>query len=257
MQIIVLFIYFIDFFNIINYYWIKVLLVSLDGSKLYVGVGFNSNIIENGLVVEYCCVDVLEVDVVIGVSCIYVLGLCNFIGLQWELQIGKLWVIVNECDEIGLDLVLDYMILVKEGVFYGWFYSYWGQYVDFCVKLQCLDLVKKVIKLDYVIGLYVVLLGFLMMQGNVFFVQYYNGVFIGEYGSWDCKLFSGYQVVFVVFLQGSLVGKLQLVVIGFYFFDELELYGVLVGLMQDVSGVLLIVDDVGNVVWWVILVFVL
>ncbi|MGN6235479.1 PQQ-dependent sugar dehydrogenase [Dyella sp.] len=241
--------YFTDLPNTINHHWTKALLASPDGSKLYVGVGSNSNITENGLAVEYRRADVLEVDVATGASRIYASGLRNPTGLQWEPQTGKLWAIVNERDEIGSDLVPDYMTSVKEGAFYGWPYSYWGQHVDSRVKPQRPDLVKKAIKPDYAIGSHVAPLGFLMTQGNALPAQYHNGAFIGEHGSWDRKPLSGYQVVFVAFPQGSPVGKPQPVVTGFHSSDESELYGAPVGLTQDASGALLIADDVGNAVW--------
>lgn len=241
--------FFTDLPNTINHHWTKSLLASPDGSKLYVGVGSNSNITENGLAVEYRRADVLEVDVATGASRIYASGLRNPTGLQWEPQTGKLWAIVNERDEIGADLVPDYMTSVQPGAFYGWPYSYWGQHVDSRVQPQRPDLVKKAIKPDYAIGSHVAPLGFLMSQNNALPSQYHNGAFVSEHGSWDRKPLSGYRVVFVAFPQGQPVGKPQTVVSGFHSPDESELYGAPVGLAQDADGALLIADDVGNAVW--------
>jgi len=241
--------FFTDLPDTINHHWTKALLASPDGSKLYVGVGSNSNITENGLAVEYRRADVLEVDVATGASRIYASGLRNPTGLQWEPQTGKLWAIVNERDEIGADLVPDYMTSVQQGAFYGWPYSYWGQHLDHRVRPQRPDLVKKAIKPDYAIGSHVAPLGFLMTQSNALPSQYHNGAFVSEHGSWDRQPLSGYRVVFVAFPQGQPVGKPQPVVSGFHSPDESELYGAPVGLALDAEGALLIADDVGNAVW--------
>ncbi len=241
--------FFTDLPDTINHHWTKALLASPDGSKLYVGVGSNSNITENGLAVEYRRADVLEVDVSTGASRIYASGLRNPTGLQWEPQTGKLWAIVNERDEIGADLVPDYMTSVRPGAFYGWPYSYWGQHVDSRVQPQRPDRVKAAIKPDYAIGSHVAPLGFLMSQNNALPAQYHNGAFVSEHGSWDRKPLSGYRVDFIAFPQGQPVGKPQPVVTGFHSPDESELYGAPVGLAQGRDGALLIADDVGNAVW--------
>jgi glucose/arabinose dehydrogenase len=240
---------FTDLPNTINHHWTKALLASPDGSKLYVGVGSNSNITENGLAVEYRRADILEVDVATGASRIYASGLRNPTGLQWEPQSGRLWAIVNERDEIGADLVPDYLTSVRDGGFYGWPYSYWGHHVDRRVQPQRPDLVAKAIVPDYAIGSHVAPLGLLMSQANALPAQYHNGAFISEHGSWDRRPLSGYRVTFVSFQQGRPVGKPQPIVTGFYSPDESELYGAPVGLVQDKDGALLIADDVGNTVW--------
>lgn len=240
---------FTDLPNTINHHWTKPLLASPDGKKLYVGVGSNSNITENGLAVEYRRADVLEVDVATGASRIYASGLRNPTGLQWEPQTGKLWAVANERDEIGDDLVPDYLTSVQPGAFYGWPYSYWGQHVDTRVAPQRPDLVAKAIKPDYSIGSHVAPLGLLITQRNGLPAKYQYGAFISEHGSWDRKPLDGYRVDFVAFRQGKPIGVPQPLVTGFYSKDESQLYGAPVGLVLDRQGALLIADDVGNTVW--------
>ena len=233
----------------INHHWTKSLLASPDGTKLYVGVGSNSNVTENGLAVEYRRANVLEVDVATGASRIYASGMRNPTGLQWEPQTAKLWAIVNERDEIGADLVPDYLTSVQEGAFYGWPYSYYGQHEDSRVMPHRPDLVKAAIKPDYSLGSHVAPLGLLISDDNALPAKYHGGAFISEHGSWDRSPLSGYEVVFVAFRQGKPVGVPEPVVTGFYSGDESQLYGAPVGLVQDKAGALLIADDVGNAVW--------
>ena len=240
---------FADLPSTVNHHWTKALLANAEGSKLYVGVGSNSNITENGLEVEYRRANVLEVDVATGASRIYASGLRNPTGLGWDKQSGKLWAIVNERDEIGADLVPDYLTSVREGGFYGWPYSYYGQHVDSRVMPQRPDLVAKAIKPDYSLGSHVAPLGLLMSDTNGLPAKYQGGAFISEHGSWDRSPLSGYEVVFVAFQQGHPVGAPQSVVTGFFSPDQSQLYGAPVGLVQDKEGALLIADDVGNAVW--------
>jgi glucose/arabinose dehydrogenase len=240
---------FADLPGTINHHWTKSLLASPDGSKLYVGVGSNSNVTENGSEVEYRRADVLEVDVATGASRIYASGMRNPTGLQWDPQTGKLWAVVNERDEIGADLVPDYLTTVQKGGFYGWPYSYYGQHVDSRVMPQRPDLVNKAIEPDYALGSHVAPLGLLISHDNALPAKYHGGAFISEHGSWDRSPLSGYQVTFVAFEQGKPVGVPEPVVTGFYSDDESELYGAPVGLVQDKDGALLIADDVGNAVW--------
>ncbi len=240
---------FADLPGTINHHWTKALLASPDGSKLYVGVGSNSNITENGLAVEYRRADVLEVDVATGGSRIYASGIRNPTGLQWEPTTGKLWAIANERDEIGPDLVPDYLTSVQEGGFYGWPYSYCGQHVDTRVMPQRPDLVAKALKPDYAIGSHVAPLGLLMSGDNALPPQYHDGAFISEHGSWNRSPLSGYQVVYVAFQQGKPVGQPEPVVTGFHSDDEKYLYGAPVGLVQDKEGALIVADDVGDSVW--------
>lgn len=240
---------FADLPGTINHHWTKPLLASPDGSKLYVGVGSNSNITENGLAVEYRRADVLEVDVATASSRIYASGLRNPTGLQWEPGTGKLWVVVNGRDEIGPDLVPDYLTSVQPGGFYGWPYSYYGQHVDTRVKPQRPDLVSKAIKPDYAIGSHVAPLALLISADNALPAKYHDGAFISEHGSWDRSPLNGYQVAFVAFQQGRPVGVPQPVVTGFHSANGKQLYGAPVGLVLDKEGALLIADDVGDAVW--------
>jgi glucose/arabinose dehydrogenase len=237
-----------DLPSTVNHHWTKAMVASPDGKKLYVGSGSNSNITENGLDVEYRRAAVLEVDAASGASRVFATGLRNPTGLQWEPQSGKLWAIVNERDEIGADLVPDYMTSVQEKGFYGWPYSYYGQHVDHRVMPQRPDLVKKAIKPDYALGSHVAALGLWFYSGNMF-PQYKGGAFVAEHGSWDRSPLSGYQVVYVPFANGMPKGPAQPVVTGFHSADEKQLYGAPVGLAQDAEGALLIADDVGNVIW--------
>ena len=238
-----------DLPSTVNHHWTKSMVASADGKKLYVGVGSNSNITENGIEVEYRRATVLEVDVATGASRVFASGLRNPTGLQWEPQTGKLWAIVNERDEIGADLVPDYLTSVKDGGFYGWPYSYYGQHVDERVKKQRPDLVAKAIKPDYAIASHVAPLGLLFYTGTNLPAAYRGGAFIGEHGSWDRSPLSGYKVSFVRFVDGRPTGPVESVVTGFYSKDESQLYGAPVGLAQGADGALLIADDVGNAVW--------
>ncbi|MGI4856400.1 MAG: PQQ-dependent sugar dehydrogenase [Janthinobacterium lividum] len=233
----------------VNHHWTKALLASQDGKKLYVGVGSNSNITENGLDVEYRRANVLEVDIVTGASRIFAAGIRNPTGLGWEPTTGKLWAVANERDEIGADLVPDYLTSVQDGGFYGWPYSYYGQHVDTRVKEQRPDLVAKAIKPDYAIGSHVAPLGVLFYTGTNLPPQYRGGAFIGEHGSWDRSPLSGYAVTYVAFENGRPVGSPKPVVTGFASADEKSLYGAPVGLAQATDGALIIADDVGNTVW--------
>jgi len=240
---------FADLPSTINHHWTKALQANPDGTKLYVGVGSNSNVTENGLEVEYRRADVLEVDVATGGSRIYAAGIRNPTGLQWDPTTNKLWAIANERDEIGADLVPDYMTSVQEGAFYGWPYSYYGQNVDTRVMPQRPDMVARAIKPDYALGSHVAALGLLLSQKNALPAKYQNGAFVSEHGSWDRSPLSGYAVVFVAFQDGKPVGKPETLVSGFYSKDESELYGAPVGVVLDKDGALLIADDVGNTVW--------
>lgn len=237
-----------DLPSTVNHHWTKALLASPDGKKLYVGVGSNSNVTENGLEVEYRRANILEVDAETGASRVFASGIRNPTGLQWEPQSGKLWAIANERDEIGADLVPDYLTSVQDKGFYGWPYSYYGQNIDHRVLPQRPDLVKKAIKPDYAMGSHVAVLGLLFYNGSNL-PQYKGGALVSEHGSWDRSPLSGYQVVYVPFENGVPKGAAQPLVTGFYSADEKELYGAPVGLAQDAEGAVLIADDVGNVIW--------
>lgn len=238
-----------DLPNTINHHWTKALLASPDGKKLYVGVGSNSNITENGQDVEYRRANVLEVDTATGASRIFASGIRNPTGLGWEPQSGKLWAIANERDEIGTDLVPDYLTSVQDGGFYGWPWSYFGQHVDRRVQPPRPDKVARAIKPDYALSSHVAPLGMQFYTGQMLPQKYRGGVFISEHGSWDRSPLNGYKVSFVAFKDSKPVGKPESVVSGFVSRDEKELYGAPVGLAQDNQGALIIADDVGNTVW--------
>jgi glucose/arabinose dehydrogenase len=240
---------FTDLPSTINHHWTKSMVASPDGTRLYVGVGSNSNITENGLDNEYRRAVVLEVDIASAGSRIYASGIRNATGLQIEPATGVLWAVANERDEIGADLVPDYLTSVRPGGFYGWPYSYYGQHVDARMQKQRPDLVATAIKPDYALGSHVAALGLLFSTANALPPQYQGGAFVSEHGSWDRSPLSGYQVVFIRFTGGRPTGKPQAVVSGFHSDDETQLFGAPVGLAQDRDGALLIADDVGNAVW--------
>ncbi|MGY4427680.1 glucose/arabinose dehydrogenase [Bradyrhizobium sp. F1.13.1] len=232
----------------IDHHWTKSLLASPDGSKLYVGVGSNSNIAENGIQAEYERAAIWEVDRATGAHRIFASGTRNPTGLQWEPTTGKLWAIANERDEIGPDLVPDYLTSVQDGGFYGWPYSYYGQHLDPRVQPQRPDLVAKAIVPDYSLSSHVAPLGFAMSSGLGLPAKYESGAFVGEHGSWDRTPLNGYKVVFVPFRDGKPSGPAQDVVTGFLDANN-HTHGRPVGLAMDRSGALLIADDVGNAVW--------
>jgi glucose/arabinose dehydrogenase len=232
----------------IDHHWTKSLLASRDGSLLYVGVGSNSNITENGMEAEKNRAAIWEVDRATGRWRIFASGLRNPNGLSWEPQSGALWAVVNERDEVGPDLVPDYLTSVREGGFYGWPYSYWGQHLDPRVQPQRPDLVAKAIVPDYSLSSHVAPLGLAFDTGNNLPPNYHGGAFVGEHGSWNRSSFNGYKVVFVPFTDGHPSGKAQDVVTGFLNSNG-EARGRPVGLAIDKSGALLIADDVGNTVW--------
>src|ERR1700724_1940931 len=232
----------------IDHHWTKSLLASPDGSKLYVGVGSNSNITENGIGAEYERAAVWEVDRASGAHRIFANGLGNPTRLAWEPASGKLWAIVNERDELGPDLVPDYLTSVQDGGFYGWPYSYYGQHLDPRVQPPRPDLVAKAIVPDYALSSHMAPLGLAMYTGTSLPESYRSGAFVGEHGSWDRTPLNGYKVVFVPFSGGKPSGPARDVVTGFLDADN-HAHGRPVGLAVDRSGGLLIADDVGNTVW--------
>ncbi|MGZ5884099.1 MAG: PQQ-dependent sugar dehydrogenase [Burkholderiaceae bacterium] len=232
----------------INHHWTKNVIASPDGTHLYVTVGSNSNAGENGIENETNRAAVLEVDPATGRSRVFASGLRNPNGLGWEPRTGLLWTAVNERDELGSDLVPDYMTSVKEGAFYGWPYSYYGQHIDDRVKPQRPDLVAKALVPDYALGAHTASLGLAFYQGNLLPPRYAGGVFIGQHGSWNRKPHSGYKVIFVPFKDGMPVGQPEDILTGFLSPEETA-YGRPVGVAVDGAGALLVADDVGNVVW--------
>jgi len=232
----------------IDHHWTKSLVASPDGTKLYVGVGSNSNITENGIQAEENRAAVWEVDRTTGAWRIFASGLRNPNGLSIEPVTKQLWAVVNERDELGPNLVPDYMTSVRDGAFYGWPYSYYGQHVDPRVMPQRPDLVEKAIAPDYALGSHVAPLGMTFYAAETLPEKYRGGAFVGEHGSWNRQKFNGYKVVFVPFEGGRPSGKAEDVVTGFLDKDD-EARGRPVGVGVDAKGALLIADDVGNTVW--------
>jgi len=232
----------------INHHWTKSLTASPDGAKLYVGVGSNSNVTENGMAVETGRAAVWEVERATGLKRIYAAGLRNPTGLAFEPRTGKLWAVVNERDEIGPNLVPDYLTSVKENGFYGWPYSYFGQHVDVRAQPQRPDMVAKAIAPDYALSSHVAPLGLAFGEASSLPAAYRGGVFVSEHGSWDRDPLNGYKVVFVPFRDGRPNGPPQDVITGFLTRDG-RAQGRPVGVTLDHTGALLVADDVGNVVW--------
>jgi glucose/arabinose dehydrogenase len=232
----------------INHHWTKNVIASRDGSKLYVTVGSNSNVAENGLAAEEGRAAIWEVDLRTGAHRVFAFGIRNPNGLAWEPQTGALWTVVNERDELGSDLVPDYLTSVKDGAFYGWPFSYYGQHVDDRVEPQRPDLVAKAIKPDYALGPHVAALGLAYSDGKALGGRFGPGMFVGRHGSWNRRPLSGYDVVFVPFRDGRPSGQPMEVLSGFVSPDE-EAYGRPVGVALDHRGGLLVADDVGNTVW--------
>ncbi|MDB5713283.1 MAG: putative glucose/sorbosone dehydrogenase [Sphingomonadales bacterium] len=232
----------------IDHHWTKSLLASRDGTKLYVGVGSNSNITENGIGAEMNRAAIWEVDRASGAYRIFASGLRNPNGLSWEPQTGQLWAVINERDELGPNLVPDYMTSVKDGGFYGWPYSYYGRHVDPRVMPQRPDLVARAIVPDYALSSHVAPLGMAFSTGGSMPPAYQGGAFVGEHGSWDRSPLNGYKVIYVPFANGKPSGKQQDVVTGFLDANN-KARGRPVGLALDRTGALLIADDLGNTVW--------
>ena len=252
----------------INHHWTKNLIASRDGTKLYVTVGSNSNVGENGMAMEEGRAAVWEVDPSSGAKRLFATGLRNPNGLGWEPSSGVLWTVVNERDEIGSDLVPDYLTSVKDGAFYGWPYSYWGRNVDERIKPPRPDLVEKSVKPDYALGNHVAPLGLVFAgtrpvgtiaqspvapttQPVQWPASFGSGAFVGQHGSWNRKPLSGYNVVFVPFANGMPSGAPVEVLSGFVNADG-KAHGRPVGVTFDLTGALLVADDVGNVIWRVV-----
>jgi glucose/arabinose dehydrogenase len=232
----------------INHHWTKNVIASRDGRKLYVTVGSNSNAGENGLEQEEGRAAIWEVDRDTGEHRIFASGLRNPNGMAWERESGALWTSVNERDELGSDLVPDYMTSVKDGAFYGWPFSYYGQHVDARVKPQQPDMVATALVPDYALGPHTASLGLVAADGTTLPDAYRSGMFVGQHGSWNRKPRSGYDVIFVPFAGGRPSGAPLPVLSGFVS-DDGEAYGRPVGVAIDRTGALLVADDVGNTVW--------
>ncbi|WP_434656343.1 sorbosone dehydrogenase family protein [Pseudomonas sp. R3-56] len=232
----------------LNHHWTKNVIASRDGSKLYVTTGSNSNVGENGMEAEEGRAAIWEVDRATGTHRIFAAGLRNPNGLAWEPRSGALWTAVNERDEIGSDLVPDYITSVKDGGFYGWPYSYYGQNIDVRVEPQNPELVAKAIAPDYAVGPHTASLGLSFAEGSQLPAPFTEGAFIGQHGSWNRKPHSGYKVIFVPFSGGKPVGQPVDVLTGFLNADE-KAQGRPVGVVIDKQGGLLVADDVGNKIW--------
>jgi hypothetical protein len=231
-----------------NHHWTKNIIASPDGSKLYATVGSNSNVAENGMEAEQNRAAILEIDPATGSTRIFASGLRNPNGLAWEPRSGALWTVVNERDEIGNDLVPDYLTSVKDGAFYGWPYSYFGQHVDERVKPANPELVAKAIAPDYALGAHTASLGLAFSSGSLLPEKLREGAFIGQHGSWNRDPPSGYQVIFVPFANGQPSALPEPVLTGFLN-GAGEAQGRPVGVVIDAAGALLVADDVGNIVW--------
>ncbi len=235
----------------INHHWTKNVLASRDGSHLYVSVGSNSNAAENGIEQEVGRAQIVEIDRATGHSRTFASGLRNPVGMAWQPRSGALWTSVNERDEIGSDIVPDYMTAVKDGGFYGWPYSYYGQHVDERVKPQRPDIVASATVPDYALGAHTASLGLTFYDGKLLPAHYAGGAFVGQHGSWNRKPLSGYKVIFVPFADGHPNGTAEDVLTGFV--DENgNARGRPVGVTIDKAGALLVADDVGNAVWRVV-----
>jgi glucose/arabinose dehydrogenase len=234
----------------LNHHWTKSLVASPDGAKLYVGVGSNSDHGENGLDKEERRAAILEIDRQSGETRVYASGLRNPVGMGFEPQTKVLWVAVNERDELGSDLVPDYMTSVQDGGFYGWPFSYWGQHIDTRVQPQDAQQVAKAIVPDYALGNHTASLGLAFARGDALPERYRGGAFVGQHGSWNRKPLSGYKVIFVPFADGKPSGKPLDVLTGFLN-DKEEAQGRPVGVAISGRGALLVADDVGNKVWHV------
>ena len=232
----------------INHHWTKNVIATSDGSKLYVSVGSNSNVAENGIDKEDARAAIWEVDPQTGSHRIFASGLRNPVGMTWEPESGALWVAVNERDELGSDLVPDYMTAVRDGAFYGWPYSYYGPHVDARVKPQRPDLVAKAIAPDYALGPHTASVGLAYARTTSLAGQLNNGMFVGQHGSWNRKPRSGYKVIFVPFTNGKPSGVPVDVLTGFVK-ENGDAMGRPVGVAVDTRGGLLVADDVGNTVW--------
>jgi len=231
----------------INHHWTKNVVAAPDGKKLYITVGSNSNVADKGMDIEQGRAAIWEYDIASGKSRIYASGLRNPNGIDFQPQTGAMWTVVNERDELGNDLVPDYMTAVKDGAFYGWPYSYYGQHVDTRVKPQKPELVATAIAPDYALGAHTASLGLAFYDASLM-PQFRNGALIGQHGSWNRKPHSGYKLIYVPFSDGKPSGPPQDVLTGFLSKDG-KAYGRPVGVVVDRQGAILLADDVGNVVW--------
>lgn len=231
-----------------NHHWTKNILASKDGKRLYATVGSNSNAAENGIEIEAGRAAIHEIDLGTGRPRVFATGLRNPVGIGWEPRTGALWTAVNERDELGNDLVPDYMTSVRDGGFYGWPYSYFGQHVDARVEPARPDLVATALVPDYALGAHTASLGLAFYDAGLLPSHYRGGAFVGQHGSWNRNPPSGYKVVFVPFVDGRPRGQPEDVLTGFLNAAG-EAQGRPVGVAVVRRGGLLVADDVGNVIW--------
>lgn len=231
-----------------NHHWTKSLVASADGRRLYVGVGSNSNIGENGLDEETGRAAIHEIDIATGAGRVFASGLRNPVGLAWQPDSGRLWVAVNERDELGNDLVPDYMTSVTPDAFYGWPWSYYGQTVDTRVQPANPAAVARALRPDYALGAHTASLGLTFGEGGLFPARYRGGAFIGQHGSWNRTPRNGYRVLFVPFSGGVPAGPPEDILTGFIN-EQDQAMGRPVGVQFDRTGALLVADDVGNIIW--------
>jgi glucose/arabinose dehydrogenase len=231
-----------------NHHWTKSLVASADGTKLYVGIGSNSNVAENGMPEEQGRASIWEIDRATGQHRVYASGLRNPVGMAWEPATGVLWTVVNERDELGSDLVPDYLTSVRADAFYGWPYSYYGGHVDDRVKPARPDLVARARVPDYALGAHTASLGLAYAGESSLPAPFREGMFVGQHGSWNRKPRSGYKVVFVPFRDGKPDGAPMDLLTGFVTEDG-EAFGRPVGVALDTRGGVLVADDVGNAIW--------
>jgi glucose/arabinose dehydrogenase len=228
-------------------HWTRSLLASSDGSKLYAGVGSLSNIGEHGFEAEEGRAAIYEIDLATGTSRLFATGLRNPVGLAWEPITGMLWTVVNERDGLGDETPPDYLTSVREGGFYGWPYSYWGQTVDDRVP-QDPAAVARALTPDYALGGHTASLGLCWLPAGTL-PGFPDGMVIGQHGSWNRSILSGYKVIFVPFENGRPSGPPRDILTGFLAADEREAYGRPVGVTLAPDGALLVADDVGDVIW--------
>ncbi len=231
-----------------NGHWTRTLAVSADQTKLFIAIGSVSNIADSGMAVEEGRAAIWEVTLATGAHRVFASGLRNPVGIDWEPATATLWTAVNERDMLGDNLVPDYMTSVKDGAFYGWPYSYWGQTVDTRVQPQDAALVAKAIAPDYALGAHTASLGLHFYTGAALPEKYRGGAFVGQHGSWNRSVPSGYKVVYVPFANGMPAGEAQDVLTGFLNAKG-EAQGRPVGVATDRTGALLVADDAGDIVW--------
>ena len=231
-----------------NGHWTRNLIASADGSKIYVSVGSSSNIADHGMEAEQGRAAIWEYDIASGQSRIFASGLRNPVGMSWEPATGALWVVVNERDMLGDNLVPDYMTSVRDGAFYGWPYYYWGDHRDERVEIPANVRLQAPIAPDFALGAHTASLGLMFYTGTALPEQYRGGAFVGQHGSWNRSALVGYRVVYVPFANGRPSGDVQDFLTGFLNAED-KAYGRPVGVAADRTGALLVADDAGNIVW--------